>query len=75
MLKRIPQKAVYGGVCAGLAYRFGQPTWFFRIPFGLLFFYSGIGLIPYLILYYMMDPVAIPTDYDARTEDLDEDFI
>lgn len=54
---RDPDNQVIGGVCSGIAAYWGieDPIWM-RLVFGLLFF-SGIGFIPYIILWIII-PVA-----------------
>jgi len=42
------------GVCYGLAKRFDQDPSIIRIIFAVLFFGAGIGLLPYIILFFVM---------------------
>ncbi len=41
---------MFFGVAAGLAYMLGIKTWIVRVIWTLLVLFSGIGIIPYLIL-------------------------
>jgi len=61
---------VVGGVCAAIAYRLAIPTWIVRMTLFLLVLCSGIGLIPYLLLWiFVPNTERTPSDYTARTGD------
>lgn len=64
-LVRVPAEGVIGGVCAGLARRFGVETWVVRIMAvtGLVFT-AHIVFIGYWVLFFMMRQVT-PSDADA----------
>ena len=47
------EKTMFWGVCQGLAEYFDVDVIFIRAGFLLLLF-SGIGLLPYFILYFLM---------------------
>lgn len=49
-LEKSSQNKVIGGVCAGVAEYFGLDPVLVRV----LFFISGIGILPYLILMVML---------------------
>ncbi|MDO8523442.1 MAG: PspC domain-containing protein [bacterium] len=40
----------FGGVCAGLAYYLGMPTWIVRLVWAILIFGAGTGLFLYILL-------------------------
>lgn len=66
--KNIPQQGLVMGVCAGLSYRLGWPTWVIRIAFLLLLFGAGVGLLAYLLVGWLApDAASAPKDYAART--------
>ena len=67
-LVRMPQKKAIAGICAGLSYYFGCPTWIVRVALIVSIFAIGISPLAYIILWIFM-PVAseIPSDYDDRT--------
>lgn len=67
-LVRIIKKKIISGVCSGISYRYGLPTFIVRLVFILLSILTGIGAIIYIILWIAM-PIAseIPLDYDDRT--------
>ena len=57
-----------GGVCAGLAYSLGVPTWVARLATFVLTWFYGIGLIIYLLLWAFAPTwQALPEDYAARS--------
>ena len=67
-LRRLPQKGMVGGVCAGLAYRIGMPTWLLRLSLALLVLLKGVGVGIYLLLWiFLPRQDATPTDYRDRT--------
>lgn len=67
----LPQKEWIGGVCAGLAYWLGAPLWLVRLVWGAAFFFYGVGLIPYLLLWIFVPNAGnLPADYAQRTGDV-----
>jgi phage shock protein C len=67
-LVRITQKRLVGGVCAGLAYWLGWPTWIVRALTVLLILFVGSGLLVYIIFWIFMPAASeLPSDYDERT--------
>jgi len=52
--KRITAEGVFSGVCAGLAYWIGIPTWIVRVLWGGLCFCYGVGFVPYLLLWFFL---------------------
>ena len=64
-LKRIDAEGKIGGVCAGLAYWLGIPTWLMRLAWAVAFFIYGVGLVAYVLLCIFM-PVweETPKDYE-----------
>lgn len=67
--RRLDGPAWVGGVCAGLAYRTGLPTWLIRLALVLLILCKGIGLLPYVLLWIFVPKAEAPSDYTARTGD------
>lgn len=65
--KNLPDAGIAKGVCAGLAYRLGVPTWIVRIAFILLLFGYGVGLLAYLLVGFLAPSAATPRDYGKRT--------
>ncbi len=58
-----------GGVCAGLAYMLGIPSWIIRLAYFLLTFAWGIGVPIYLLLWvFVPEWRKLPDDFAARTE-------
>ena len=67
-LKRIPQDEIIGGVCSGVAYRLGAPTWLVRMGWFVATFCYGFGLGLYLLLWiFLPQTKKLPADYAART--------
>jgi len=67
-LARIIEKGSIAGVCAGIAYWTGTPTWIWRAGFAGAVLLAGFGAGIYIILWVFM-PVydQVPDDYDKRT--------
>ena len=65
--KNLPDAGPLKGVCAGLAYRFGVPTWLVRIAFILLVACYGVGVVPYLLIGFLAPDSETPDDYGERT--------
>jgi phage shock protein PspC (stress-responsive transcriptional regulator) len=66
-LRRIQGKHWIGGVCAGIGYWLGFPTWLVRLLWTLLLLAYGVGGILYVLLWIFM-PVwdRVPDDYEER---------
>ena len=65
--KRVVGKEWIAGVCAGLAYWIGMPTWLVRLIF---FIFIGKLLLLYLILWiFMPEWEKTPDDYEKITDD------
>lgn len=57
-LRRIPQRGVVAGVCAGIAEYFGWNVKLLRAALVIsVLFGAGAMIVVYLILWYVMDPV------------------
>ncbi len=67
-----PDAGWLGGVCAGIAYRFGVPTWIVRLTWFLLFACAGVGFVPYLVLWVFVPEAGTPSDYVDRTGDQED---
>jgi len=67
-LRRIQGKHWLGGVCAGVGFWLGVPTWLVRLVWSLLVFAYGFGILLYLLLWIFM-PVwdRVPEDYEQRS--------
>lgn len=65
--KNLPDAGIVKGVCAGLAYRLGVPTWIVRVAFLLLLFGYGAGLVAYLLVGFLAPDAPTPKDYGKRT--------
>ena len=69
-LRRVPEKGVIGGVCAGIAYYLGAPLWVTRLVAAVLLL-GGFHFMPLLyILMWILVPKAekVPEDFDALTK-------
>jgi phage shock protein PspC (stress-responsive transcriptional regulator) len=66
-LRRIHGKHWLGGVCAGIGYWLGFPTWLVRLLWTLLLLAYGLGGILYILLWIFM-PIwdRVPDDYEER---------
>lgn len=50
-LRRSRHDRWLGGVCGGLSVYTGMESWIWRLLFALAFFFVGIGLLPYILLW------------------------
>lgn len=67
--KRIESESWVGGVCAGIAYYLECPTWVVRLIALVLITSTGIGVTPYLLLWFFVpDYDKTPEDYEVVTE-------
>lgn len=73
--KRMNQHQVLGGICSGLAYSLGAPTWIFRLAlFIMIIFYNvdifGFSIFFIYILIALFAPKyeQDPADYEAVCE-------
>lgn len=67
-LRRYPDEAFLGGVCAGLAYSASLPTWIVRLIVALLIYYGdGLPTFLYIILWVILEPRVTPRDYTRRS--------
>ena len=68
--RRISGPGWIGGVCAGLAYRTGLPTWAIRLVWALLVLCKGVGVLAYVLLWIFVPKAGgTPNDYTDRTGD------
>lgn len=66
----LPGPGWVGGVCAAIAYRLSMPTWLVRLIAVLLMSGKGFGLLPYLLLWWLVpNAKETPSHYAARTGD------
>lgn len=67
-MRRIKDDAILGGVCSGMAYAFGMPTWIMRILWVVAAFCYGFGIFPYLLFWIFMPAWENkPSDYEQIT--------
>lgn len=67
-MRRVKEDAVLGGVCSGMAYALGAPTWLVRFIWVFTIFFMGFGLLPYLLLWMLMPAwESKPEDYEQVT--------
>lgn len=61
-LRRIPERGVVAGVCAGIAEYFGWNVKLLRVALAIsVLLGAGAMIVVYLILWYVMDPVESDT--------------
>lgn len=66
--KRIQAGAWLGGICGGLAYAVGWPTWVVRLILVLSVVCLGFGILAYLLLWIFVPRwPATPADYALVT--------
>ena len=70
-LHRLPTAAWVGGVCAGIAYSIGAPTWVIRLLWVILTISGmGSGVLMYILLWIFVPSLNFtPPDYYQRTGD------
>lgn len=61
-LNRLPDEAMIGGVCAGIADRFDLDVALVRAAFAGMTVFSGFGVVAYIVLWYLLDPPAPAED-------------
>ncbi|MEK9154573.1 MAG: PspC domain-containing protein [Patescibacteria group bacterium] len=66
-LKRIPDRGILGGVCAGLAYYLGIPVWVVRVVWAVVILWLGFGILLYPIFWIFMPKESAPEDFNERT--------
>ena len=68
-LKRIPEKGIIGGVCAGVAYFFGWPLWLVRLVATILIV-GGVHFMPflYILMWIFVPKEKAPVDFDTITK-------
>jgi phage shock protein PspC (stress-responsive transcriptional regulator) len=64
-LRRRPEQGVIGGVCAGVAERFGVEPFAVRVAFGLMTFFGGLGVALYVVAWVLVP--AVPDPSGGRT--------
>ena len=65
--KNLPDAGMAMGVCAGVSYRLGWPTWVVRAAFAVALLGYGAGLVAYLLIGWLAPDAATPDDYAKRT--------
>lgn len=69
-LRAFPDKGYICGVCAGLAYWLGWPTWTIRTIVLLMLFMPKVGgaaLVAYLLLWVFLPSAETPADFHDVT--------
>jgi len=66
-LVHLPEKGIAGGVCAGMAYKWGISPWVPRLGFIVLTCCGGAGVPIYLVVWALTDSAHAPGDYLIRT--------
>lgn len=61
-LNKLPDEAMIGGVCAGMAERFDIDVALVRAAFVGMIVFSGFGIVAYVALWYLLDPPAPAED-------------
>ena len=61
-LFRNPNDKILGGVCSGLAKYFGGDVTLWRIVLVALFLFHGVGLIAYIIMWFLLPEARTPED-------------
>lgn len=61
-LMRDKDGAMIAGICNGMGAYFGLDPVLFRLLFVLMFFFTGIGLVAYLILWFVLPVAKTPED-------------
>lgn len=65
-LRKVREKGWIGGVCAGIGYWLGIPTWVVRLVLALSLLLFGFGAVTYLLLWVFMPAwEATPEDYET----------
>lgn len=66
-LRKVKGKGWLGGVCAGIGYWLGVPTWLVRVVWAFLILVYGLGILLYLLLWVFMPKwESVPEDYTER---------
>lgn len=67
---RMNHSRILGGVCSGLAYAVGWPTWSLRLLLILFLLLWGVGVVPYLLLWLFVPKWPVdPVDYTTVAKD------
>lgn len=65
-LVKLPDEGKIGGVCAGMAYKWGVDPWIPRAAFIVGTFVIGGGILTYIVLALFLDNAHTPNDYATR---------
>ena len=69
-LRKIRAGKWLGGICGGVAYRFGIPVWIVRAVWCFLTLTMGVGLLLYILLWIFMPKWdTTPKDFIKVTGD------
>ena len=66
-LVHLPEQGIIGGVCAGMAYKWGISPWIPRIGFIVFTCAAGAGILAYFLVWMLTDSAHTPNDYLQRT--------
>lgn len=68
-LKKVYEEGWVGGVCAGIGYWLGFPTWLIRLGLVLSVLVYGAGVCLYILLWIFMPKWKVaPNDYKKIAE-------
>jgi phage shock protein PspC (stress-responsive transcriptional regulator) len=66
--KRVSGHEWLGGVCGGIAYSLGIPTWIVRMAVVVFVLSFGVGIVPYVLLWIFVPSWENdPRDYNEVT--------
>jgi phage shock protein PspC (stress-responsive transcriptional regulator) len=66
-LRKVKGRGWLGGVCAGIGYWLGIPTWLVRVVWAFLGLVYGLGVLLYVLLWIFMPKwEEVPADYAER---------
>jgi phage shock protein PspC (stress-responsive transcriptional regulator) len=66
-LRKVKDRGWLGGVCAGIGYWLGIPTWLVRVVWAFLGLVYGLGVLLYVLLWIFMPKwEEVPDDYAER---------
>jgi phage shock protein C len=66
-LRRMKGRHWLGGVCAGIGYWLGVPTWLVRLLWTVTVLAYGLGAVLYILLWIFMPAWdQVPADYEER---------
>jgi len=67
--KRMNQHSVFGGICSGIAYSLGAPTWIFRLALFIMIFFYNVDIFGFSILFIYILIALFAPKYDSDPTD------